>query len=144
MARKQPDRVKERHWRQHLAAWRRSGWTIRAYCQAEGLSEPSFYAWRRVLAERRQHRTTGSEGNRDGTATAKPASATRSGARPGMRGTAAAAAVSAFVPVRLVEAPASAPAVEVVLRGGRVVRVAAGFAAKTLREVVAVLEGWPC
>jgi hypothetical protein len=48
------------------------------------------------------------------------------------------------VPVRLVEDAASAPAVEVVLRGGRVVRVAAGFAAKTLREVVAALEDLPC
>jgi len=45
---------------------------------------------------------------------------------------------------RLVEDAASASAVEVVLRGGRVVRVAAGFAAKTLREVVATLEDLPC
>jgi hypothetical protein len=40
--------------------------------------------------------------------------------------------------------PAEAGSVEVVVRGGRVVRVAAGFAAATLREVVAVLEGLPC
>jgi hypothetical protein len=54
------------------------------------------------------------------------------------------AAVSPFVPVRLVEDAQSAAAVEVVLRGGRVVRVAAGFAAQTLREVVAALEDLPC
>jgi hypothetical protein len=56
---------------------------------------------------------------------------------------AAPAAVSPFVAVRLVEDAAPA-AVEVVLRGGRVVRVAAGFAAQTLRAVVAALEDLPC
>ena len=128
MAREQRDRAKEQHWRRHLAAWRRSGWTIRAYCQAEGLSEPSFYAWRRVLTGRRPRRAT-TESSQDNTAKEKAASS---------------ATVSAFVPVRLVGTPASAAAVEVVLRGGRVVRVAAGFAAQTLRDVVAVLEGLPC
>jgi hypothetical protein len=51
---------------------------------------------------------------------------------------------SLFVPVRLVEDSPPAGAVEVVLRGGRVVRVAAGFAAETLRAVVAALEERPC
>jgi hypothetical protein len=45
------------------------------------------------------------------------------------------------VPVRLVEDVAVA--VEVVLRGNRVVRVPAGFAARTLRDVVAALEELP-
>jgi hypothetical protein len=57
---------------------------------------------------------------------------------------ASAVAVSPFVPVRLVANATPAAAVEVVLRGGRVVRVAAGFAAQTLREVVAALEDLPC
>jgi hypothetical protein len=26
--------------------------TVRAFCEERGLSQPSFYAWRRVLAER--------------------------------------------------------------------------------------------
>jgi len=52
--------------------------------------------------------------------------------------------VSPFVPVRLVEETACGAAVEVVVRGGRVVRVAAGFAAQTLRAVVAALEDLPC
>jgi hypothetical protein len=55
-----------------------------------------------------------------------------------------AAEMSPFVPVRLVADATPTAAVEVVLRGGRVVRVAAGFAAKTLREVVAALEDLPC
>ena len=58
-------------------------------------------------------------------------------------GTAATEATSPFVPVRLVpEAPSSA--VEVVLRGGRVLRVADGFSVQALRQVVAALEELPC
>jgi hypothetical protein len=127
MAKGQRDRVKVRRWREHLAAWRRSGQSVRAYCAAQGLSEPSFYSWRRVLTRCER----------------------RSGGRtaPSVRTVAAAALAgeSPFVPVRLVEdTPPPAAAVEVVLRGGRVVRVAAGFSAQTLREVVAALEDLPC
>jgi hypothetical protein len=46
---------------------------------------------------------------------------------------------SPFVPVRLVD-DKPPPTVEVVLRGGRVVRVTAGFEAQILRAVVAALE----
>jgi len=126
MVRGQRDRAKERYWRRHLAAWRRSGQSVRAYCAGEGLSEPSFYAWRRVLAER--NRRGGSKASRGGSA---DTGAVRD-------------AGSLFVPVRLVEESPSAATVEVVLRGGRVVRVAAGFAAQTLRAVVAALEDLPC
>jgi hypothetical protein len=119
MVKGQRDQAKERYWRGHVTGWRRSGLGVRAYCAAEELSEPSFYAWRRVLSERKRCRSTASAGT-------------------------ARAPVSPFVPVRLVEeATASAP-LEVVLRGGRVLRVAAGFAAQTLRDVVAALEELPC
>ena len=126
MAKGQRDPIKERRWRGHLAAWRRSGQSVRAYCAAQGLSEPSFYSWRRVLArpERRRGAKTAA-----GNGTASTAGFTEG---------------SPFVPVRLVEDTTPAAALEVVLRGGRVLRVAAGFSAQTLREVVAVLEGLPC
>ena len=130
MAKAWRDRGKERFWRQHLAAWRRSGRGIRDYCRNAGLSEPSFYAWRRVLAERQSERQS---------ARRMVASARKQAERPEQSTTAA-----AFVPVRLIEESAVAGSVEVMVRGGRVVRVAAGFAATTLREVVAVLEGLPC
>jgi transposase len=57
-----------------------------------------------------------------------------------------AAEKAAFVPVQVVaEAmPALATALEVVLTDGRVVRVAPGFDAATLRKLLAVLEGRPC
>lgn len=44
------DLGRESHWRTVIARWRRSGRTVREFCQAEGISEPSFYAWRRKLA----------------------------------------------------------------------------------------------
>ena len=52
----------------------------------------------------------------------------------------------AFVPVQVVAeaVPALATALEVVLTDGRVVRVAPGFDAATLRQLLDVLEGRPC
>jgi len=122
MARGLRDPTTEQHWRHHLAAWRQSGLTVRAYCRAEGLSEPSFYSWRRTLSPCR------TSANRV-TQPAKPARATPA---------------SAFVPVRLVDPPAVTSPVEVVLRGGRLLRVTDGFSASTLRDLVAVLEDLPC
>ena len=133
MAKGQRDRAKERRWQGHLAAWRRSGQSVRAFCAAQGLAEPSFYSWRRVLT-RRQRRGGGK---------IAPRGKTVLGGR--ITEVAAPAEVSPFLPVRLVEdAKPLAATVEVVLRGGRVVRVAAGFSAQTLREVVAALEDPPC
>jgi hypothetical protein len=52
----------------------------------------------------------------------------------------------AFVPVQVVADVVSTPtsALEVVLADGRTVRVAPGFDAATLRQLLAVLEGQPC
>ena len=52
----------------------------------------------------------------------------------------------AFVPVQVVAdtMPAQTSALEVVLADGRTVRVAPGFDAATLRQLLAVLEGRPC
>jgi len=122
MAKGQRDQAKERRWRQHLAAWRCSGLSVRAFCAAQGLSEPSFYSWRRLL-EQRDRRGACKTASGDGT----------------VSGAARAADVSPFVPVRLVDDKPPAT-VEVVLRGGRVVRVAAGFDAQVLRAVAAALE----
>ena len=56
-------------------------------------------------------------------------------------------AATTFVPVRVVpdEDPAPACSVEVVLAGGRTLRVAPGFDVATLRQLLAVLEeASPC
>jgi len=43
---------KEAFWRKILARQRRSGLSVREFCQGEGVSEGSFYAWRRELLKR--------------------------------------------------------------------------------------------
>ena len=43
--------IKERFWRTTVRQWRGSGLSVRAYCEEHGLAEPTFYAWRRTLAE---------------------------------------------------------------------------------------------
>lgn len=49
------DPVKEKYWRGLLRQWRRSGLTPREFCVHQGISQPSFYAWRREIAQRDQH-----------------------------------------------------------------------------------------
>jgi hypothetical protein len=127
------DRCKERDWRQVLRHWRRSGQGVRAYCVENGLSEPSFYAWRRTIQQRDQRAERsfrrGPRQSRD------PVEGTGADGCPG-------AGLPTFVPVTIT---APAPALEVVLRGGHVVRVPAGFDALTLRQLLAVLdEAPPC
>src|SRR5215475_6029746 len=58
-------------WAERIAAQRRSGMTVKQFCKEQGLTECSFYAWRKRLQEkgpvrfalversaRRQERTT--------------------------------------------------------------------------------------
>lgn len=42
-------RDREAYWRDALARWRHSGRSVKAFCQAECVSTPAFYAWRRRL-----------------------------------------------------------------------------------------------
>ena len=122
------DPSKERFWRRLLRLWRRSGRTIRDFCAEHEVSQPSFFAWRRVLAERDQQRHQfNADANRDG-----DPQVTSDGQ-------------ASFVPLRVVSTAAST-AFEVVLNGGRVVRVPAHFDSASLRQLLAILEeeGRPC
>jgi hypothetical protein len=47
---KQKSSSKEKFWRKMVRQWRGSGLSALAFCQEQGLSAPSFYAWRRTLA----------------------------------------------------------------------------------------------
>jgi len=95
--------------------WRKSGLSVRAFCIEQELSEPSFYAWRRTLAQRE--------------ATAVqfvPVTVT-----PAPR--------SASV------GDGSAGELEVVLDAGRRLRIGPGFDGPTLARLLALLEeGRPC
>jgi transposase len=113
MANHQRNPAKEQFWRQALARQRASGLSIRAFCEREGLSEASYYQWRRELARRDR--------------------SPRQALRPGR----------AFVPVRIIPDADRRHArglIEIVLAGGRRIRVGEGFVPQTLAEVVAVLE----
>jgi transposase-like protein len=47
---------RERFWRKLVAGQSQSGVSIRDWCDRQGVSEPSFYFWRRELARRREQR----------------------------------------------------------------------------------------
>ena len=49
---------KEQFWRGQIEGQAASGLSAREWCRREQLSEPSFYAWRRKLAQRGQDRST--------------------------------------------------------------------------------------
>ncbi|MCI0680548.1 MAG: transposase [Gemmataceae bacterium] len=109
---------KEQFWRTMIRRWRQSGLAVRAFCREHGLSEPSFFAWRRTLAERDAERDT-----------ARDASTVR------------------FVPVRVTPestvptaAHGSSGALELVLGAGRRLRIGPGFDEPTLRRLLALLE----
>lgn len=42
----------ESYWRKHIAAWRESGETQKAYCARQGLKPGAFSYWHRRLAKR--------------------------------------------------------------------------------------------
>lgn len=52
MSSKKGSAEKESFWRLALEEFRTSGLSVRAFCTREGLSEASFYAWRRRLQQR--------------------------------------------------------------------------------------------
>ena len=47
---KKADIEQQQFWQMAVETWRCSGLSVRKFCKQEGLSEPSFYAWRRKLA----------------------------------------------------------------------------------------------
>jgi hypothetical protein len=121
----QRDAKKERFWRRLLRRWRRSGLSVRAFCAQHGVSEPLFFAWRRTIQQRD-----------DETARLERRNGHALGGLPTSND------APAFVPVQVVAA--APPALEVVLRHGRMVRVAAGFDAEALRQLLQVLEEPRC
>ncbi len=52
MARGDRDLSKEQFWRGILRQWDSRKQKVRDFCSEHGVSEPSFYAWRRTIAER--------------------------------------------------------------------------------------------
>jgi transposase-like protein len=46
---KQSDIEQRKFWEMAIETWQASGIPVRQFCRQEGLSEPSFYSWRRKL-----------------------------------------------------------------------------------------------
>jgi len=128
------DMAKERYWRRMLRQWRGSGLTGRDFCGEQGLSEPSFYAWRREIGRRDQEKAAAS----------KSARRPRAGRAVAAEGPVAGVAEPAFVKVKVDGGVSPLPAIEVVLSPGRVLRVRSGFDAELLRQLVRLLEEPAC
>ena len=59
--------VKEREWIERLQRFERSGQTVARFCEAERISPPSFYLWRKrlgIASRRSRSRASGSRGRR--------------------------------------------------------------------------------
>jgi len=103
-------------WRRHIEAQRDSGLSVCAYCQEHGLTQVSFYQWRKRLSSEQ-----------------RPAEA-----QPPVF-------VPVRIVQPAVESTGAEPAsLEVALGNGRVVRVRPGFDAATLVELVSALEADAC
>jgi transposase-like protein len=126
MQRKGPrrDGAKERFWRRVVGRQGRSGRSVRDYCRQHGLSEPSFYAWRRELRRRGGRRV----------------SPERRPAAGGANRRRAAPLPAKFVPVRVAEELVSpSAALELAFPSGAVLRWPAAFEPAA---VVAVVSAW--
>lgn len=106
-------------WREILRRQAGSGLSIRAFCTREGISEPSFFAWRRRLRE-----ADGEGAGRDG----------------GSSGHEVVDGAGLFVPLQVVD---SAPALEILHPLGYRVRVHGVVDRDALREIIEVLDERP-
>lgn len=124
------DVTKEHYWREQLVRQPGSGLSVRAYCRRHRLRESAFYFWRKELARRGV-----SVASRP---TFVPVHLSEDSAR---RDTAA---------VEHADGPALSVGrrvggcIEIVLSGGRQVRLLGPVDRQSLADVLAVLEGRPC
>jgi hypothetical protein len=120
------DPAKEQFWRDTLAAWQDSGLSVTTFCQQRQLQLQSFFRWRKLLVQRDQP-----------AAVSAATAAAPAAADP---------AAPAFVAVRLRNRPGEAGhhPFEVVLGGGRLLRVAGAFDPAALRQLLEILEQSPC
>ena len=127
---KSRDSVKEQFWRRTIVVHARSGLSIRAFCQREGLESWNFHWWRRALERRDREAAPPAKVGRPNPTTERPP------------------APSAFLPVRVVqdvaEPIAVAGPIDIVIPAGPTVRVTSGFDRIALDAVLSVLEARRC
>ena len=115
-----PDPGKQRRWLSLVRLWQQSPLTVRAFCARHRLSEPNFYAWRRLLRER-------------GLMSEPAPQPTRSPSTP-----------PTFVEITPNPEPATPTPLDLVLNDRRLLRVRPGFDPDTLLALVRLLERQPC
>lgn len=119
------DEAKERYWREKIRAGTRSGMSIREFCRREGLKEGQFHSWRRELWRREEEKA----GRRRRQASGQGAPAKASFALVDLDGE---------------QGEMNEAGIELVLAGGRKLRIGKGVDAETLVSVVAALETKRC
>jgi len=130
---------KQSYWRGVLRRQRESGVSVREFCVDAGVSDASFYRWKRKMAKKGGRAAGLTEENGRGRSRADARSG-RNG-RKGFRTSRVAKPNSrpaAFIPLRVQAAGGSL--LEVVHPRGHVVRVPAVFDADSLRQVLDVLD----
>jgi transposase-like protein len=115
-----PDHGKERRWLDLIHVWQGSRLSVRAFCRRQRLSEPTFYAWRRVLRER------GLIADERSGAAVSPATS------------------PVFVKVAVDASASARAAIDLVVAKGRRLRIHPGFDADLLRQLLRVLEEPSC
>jgi transposase-like protein len=155
---------RERFWREAVAAWRRGGASVRAFCAGRGLNEHSFYCWRRELQRRDAQRDSRVDEGRsradEGDARAERVRVRGRGGEgvlpraiaPVSRG--CSDSLPGFVALTVEDSVGAAagddrardasPLLEVELAGGDRLRVPVGFDGSTLRTVIESLRSRPC
>lgn len=114
---------KERYWRAVLQRQARSGVSIAKFCRSEGVSEPSFYSWkRRILAGSKERKVTSPKRSETGRAPAET-----SGTSVG------------FVPVQITEEPRPAT-IRVVWPNGLSVQIPAECDPTEVQAVLHVVD----
>ncbi len=111
---------RERHWRSVLHRQRKSGQSVRGFCQQNAISQATFYNWRRKL-------TPSGPGER-GASTAAIESPSRT-ARP-----------MPFIPLKIKGLVGSGSVIEVVHPRGHLVRIPAAFDGEALHRIFTVLD----
>lgn len=109
------DVAKEARWRKLIGEAARSGLSVREFCRRRRLNENLFYAWRRELKFRDQEK--GSSRNKKGVGSSGPTFALVS-----------------------TDGEVESAGIELVLEGGRKLRISRGVDAEALRTVVDALR----
>jgi hypothetical protein len=101
----------QQFWQMAIETWKASGLSVRQFCKNEGLSEPSFYSWRKKF--------TGSDNDEIEQESPKSQQ-------------------SEFIEITIPSNNSSV--VELVLTSGNILKIPNGIEAKTLMTIISVLH----